>query len=225
MSEEKGGEQYPVETKHGPAPHDDDGRPTVWENDAVQLCAQAMLLEEAFGKPVPRGFQFHAGSRERVEVKFTDELRQKTRDAVTRCRELAVLDSPPEPLPAEERHKCFGCSLAPVCLPEETLYEIGRADKPAEPHPAVTRVIPQSDDGAVLYVQEPGAHVGKRSEHLVVRKDGQELARVPIHAVRQVVVFGNVQVSTQALETLVLNEVPVVYMTGYGRFVATFAPA
>src|SRR5262249_4834764 len=53
---------------------------------------------------------------------------------------------------------------------------------------------------------------------------GRELNRIPIHAVRQVVVFGNVQVSTQALETLVANEVPVVYLTGYGRFVAAFAP-
>src|SRR5687767_6737373 len=47
--EEKDGEQYPVETKHGSAPHDDDGRPTTWDNDAVQLCAQAMLLEEHTG--------------------------------------------------------------------------------------------------------------------------------------------------------------------------------
>ena len=41
--EEKAGEQYPVETKHGHAPNDSDGKPTVWDNDAVQLCAQAML--------------------------------------------------------------------------------------------------------------------------------------------------------------------------------------
>lgn len=224
--EEKAGEAYPVETKHGQAPCDDAGNPTTWDNDAVQLCAQALLMEEAFGKPVPRGFQFYAGSKQRVEVKFTDELRQQTRAAITRCRELEVLDAPPEPLPAELRHRCFGCSLAPVCLPEETLYEIGHPT-PAEaekPHPSLTRVIPQADDGAVLYLQEPGSHVGKRSEHLVVKKDGRELTRVPIHAVRQVVVFGNVQVSTQALETLVLNEVPVVYMTGYGRFVGAFSP-
>jgi CRISPR-associated protein Cas1 len=226
--EEKDGRQYPVETKHGQTPHDDDGNPTVWENDAVQLCAQAMLLEEATGRPVPRGFQFHAGSKERVEVAFTDALRDKTRAAVARCRELAVLDAPPDPLPAELRHRCFGCSLAPVCLPEETLFQIDKPAAPAEdakPHPAVTRVIPASDDGAVLYLQEPGSRVGKRSEHLVVTKDGKELTRVPIHAVRQVVVFGNVQVSTQALETLVTNEVPVVYLTGYGRFVAALSPA
>src|SRR5437762_176673 len=119
--EERGGEQYPVETKHGSAPRDDDGKPTTWDNDAVQLCAQAMLLEEHTGKPVARGFQFYAGTRERVEVAFTDELRARTREAITRVRELEVLDAPPDPLPPELRHRCFGCSLAPVCLPEETL--------------------------------------------------------------------------------------------------------
>src|SRR5215208_6101094 len=87
------------------------------------------------------------------------------------------------------------------------------------------RVIPDGDDGAVLYLQEPGSHVGKRSEHLVVKKDGRELARVPMHAVRQVVVFGNVQVSTQALETLAANDIPVAYLTGYGRFLGAFVPA
>jgi CRISP-associated protein Cas1 len=225
--EEKNGEQYPVETKHGSAPHDDDGKPTVWDNDAVQLCAQAMLMEEAFGKSVSHGFQFHAGSRERVELKFTDELRQKTRDAITRCRELTVLDSPPAPLPSELRHRCFGCSLNTICLPEETLYELGHpaVGEVAKPHSAITRVIPQSDDGAVLYVQEPGSSVGKRSEHLVVKKDGQEITRVPIHGVRQVVVVGNVQVSTQALETLATNEIPVSYVTGHGRFVGAFVAA
>src|SRR5260370_36615978 len=80
--EEKDGASYPVETKHGSAPRDDDGRPTSWENDAVQLCGQALLMEEAFGAPVAHGFLFYADTRERVEVRFTDELRAKTRDAI-----------------------------------------------------------------------------------------------------------------------------------------------
>ncbi len=226
--EEKDGVAYPVETKHGSAPRDDDGRPTTWDNDAVQLCAQAILMEEAFGTPVEHGFQFYAGSRERVEVQFTEELRARTREAIETCRRVSAQESPPDPLPAELRHRCFGCSLATVCLPEETLYQIGLppAAEETEPPPAgLTRVIPQSDDGAVLYVQEPGSHVGKRSEHLVVRKDGQEVTRVPMHAIRQLVVCGNVQVSTQALETLAANEIPVAYVTGHGRFIGVFAPA
>jgi len=224
--EEKDGVSYPVETKHGAAPRDDDGKATTWDNDAVQLCGQTLLMEEAFGAPIERGFQFYAGSKERVEVRFTDELRAKTRTAIDECRRLSSLDAPPDPLPAELRHRCFGCSLAPVCLPEETLYQIGLPPATAETAPSspgLTRVIPQSDDGAVLYVQEPGSHVGKRSEHLVVRKDGQEVTRVPMHAIRQLVVCGNVQVSTQALETLVQNDISIAYVTGYGRFIGTFA--
>ena len=88
----------------------------------------------------------------------------------------------------------------------------------------IRRVIPGSDDGAVVYVQEPGCHVGKRSEHLVVRKDGKGTHRAPMHAVPQVVVFGNVQVNTQCLETLVTNNVPVMYLSRYGRFIGGFQP-
>ena len=89
-------------------------------------------------------------------------------------RELSARDAPPEPLPDELRHRCYGCSLATVCLPEETLYATRHpepAAAPARPRP-LARVVPQSDDGAVLYLNEPGSHVGKRSEHLVVRRDG-----------------------------------------------------
>ena len=142
-------------------------------------------------------------------------------------RELSDREAPPEPLPAELRHRCFGCSLATVCQPEETLYCLGRQLlAPAEESAAgITRVLPQTDEGAVLYLQEPGSHVGKRSEHLIVRKDGQEIQRTPIAAIRQVVVFGNVQLSTQALECLANLEVAVVYLTAYGKFVAALMPA
>src|SRR5207248_10178650 len=90
--EERHGERYPVETKHGAAPRDDDGKATTWDNDAVQLCAQALLMEEAFGARVERGFQFYTGSRERVEVRFTDELRATTRSAIDECRRLSAQD-------------------------------------------------------------------------------------------------------------------------------------
>ncbi|HXG11749.1 MAG TPA: CRISPR-associated endonuclease Cas1 [Gemmataceae bacterium] len=225
LIEEKDGVVYPVETKHGSAPRGEDGQPTVWDNDAVQLCAQGMLLEEELGRPVPSGVLFAVGSRERVQVEFDEALRAKTRAAIEQARSLAARATPPEPLPAELRHRCHGCSLAPVCLPEETLYQIHRPAADSPPPAGITRVIPQSDDGAVLYLQEPGSHVGKRSEHLIIRKDGQELSRVPLHAVRQVVVFGNVQVSTQALETLTANEIPVMYLSGHGRFIAALMPA
>lgn len=227
LLEEKNGQVYPVEYKRGAGPSGDNGQPPYWDNDAVQVCAQAMLLEEELRTRITKGILYYIGSKTRVEVPLDEDLRQKTLHAIQTIRELELRDSPPEPLPAEFRHRCFGCSLAPVCQPEETLYCLGRQQlTPAEEAAAgITRVLPQTDEGAVLYLQEPGSHVGKRSEHLVVRKDGQEMQRVPIVAIRQVVVFGNVQVSTQALECLATLEVPVVYMTGYGRFIAALQPA
>src|SRR5438270_810062 len=88
--EEKDGAAYPVETKHGSAPRDEEGRPTCWDNDAVQLCAQGLLLEEELGRPVARGVLFYAGTRERVEVPFDEALRAKTLDAAEQIRTIAA---------------------------------------------------------------------------------------------------------------------------------------
>ncbi|WP_040888475.1 CRISPR-associated endonuclease Cas4/Cas1 [Zavarzinella formosa] len=224
--EERDGEPCPVETKHGNFPRDQNGEPYVYDNDAVQLCIQGMLLEEELGRPVSHGIQFSVGSRDRLTVPFTEELRTQTLAAIDQIREIAARDTPPPPLPSELRNRCHGCSLCPICLPEETLFGIAEPETPpSEGTPTLPRVIPHSDAGAVLYVQEPGAYVGKRGEHLIISKDGQELNKAPIHAVRQVVIFGNVQVSTQALATLATNEIPVSYLSGYGKYIATLVSA
>ncbi|MCS6897945.1 MAG: CRISPR-associated endonuclease Cas1, partial [Nitrospira sp.] len=225
--EEKDGLTYPVEYKRGAGPPATDDLPTYWENDAIQVCAQGLLLEETLGTRIDFGLLYYMASKRRVQVPFDDELRRKTLQAIQTIRELSQRDSPPEPLPEELRHRCFGCSLVPVCQPEETLYCLGRRPlTPTEESAAgITRVLPQSAEGAVLYLQEPGSHVGKRSEHLIIRKDGCEIQRVPIAAINQVVIFGNVQISTQALECLAMLEVPVVFLSGYGRFIAALQPA
>jgi len=239
--EEKSDVARPVETKRSTAPKDENGEPTFWENDAVQLCAQALLIEENHGVTVPNGFIYYVGSKARVEVPFDDALRAKTLAAIALIRDLAARDVPPEPLPPELRHRCFGCSLATICLPEETLYLIHQPEPaptqadvaepgsgPGQiPQPAVTlpRVIPQNDDKAVLYLHEQGSHIGKRSEHLVVNYRGEQINKVPIASIRQVVVFGNVQVSTQALHTLAEAEVPLTFLSFYGKFIAAVVPA
>jgi CRISPR-associated protein Cas1 len=170
---------------------------------------------------------YYIGSKRRVEVPLNEELRAKTLNALRIIRELSLRDAPPEPLPAELRHRCFGCSLATVCQPEETLYCLEhRHLSPVEESAAgITRVLPQSSEGAVLYLQEQGAYVSKRSELLIVKKHGEELQRVPIVGVQQVVIFGNVQISTQAIGTLATLGVPLIFLTMYGRFVGTVMPA
>ena len=56
-----------------------------WENDDVQLCAQALCLEEMLGVEVPRGAIFHAASKRRREVEFAPQLREATCKRPTAC--------------------------------------------------------------------------------------------------------------------------------------------
>ncbi len=226
LVEEKDGRVYPVEYKRGTGPPSSDG-PRFWDNDAVQVCAKRCCWKKSLAAKFRMALSITSAARPASMCRSMPISVTKRCTPFKPSANCDMRDAPPEPLPCELRHRCFGCSLAPICQPEETLYLLGRQPlTPTEEAAAgITRVLPQTDDGAVLYLQEPGSHVGKRSEHLVVRKDGQETQRVPIAAIRQVVVFGNVQVSTQALECLATLEVPVIYMTGYGRFIAALQPA
>jgi CRISPR-associated exonuclease Cas4 len=100
-------EARPVEYKKGPARR--------WANDHVQLCAQALCLEEMFGLPVPSGLIFHVASALRTEIIFDQSLRDLTLATLDSLR--ATLAQPVAP-PAALKPQCDGCSLRGVCLPE-----------------------------------------------------------------------------------------------------------
>lgn len=91
------------------------GKRRVFENDDAQLCAQAMCLEEMFGRPVGRGAVFHAASKRRREVEFTADLRKLVERSLAELRGL--LDSQHVP-PAVFKPACQECSLFEVCLPK-----------------------------------------------------------------------------------------------------------
>jgi CRISPR-associated exonuclease Cas4 len=113
--EERAEELMPIEYKHGRMGH--------WLNDHVQLCAQAICLEEQTGKAVERGAIFYWRSRRRVEVAFTPDLRARTEQAVARA--FALLEAGQMPLPLERAGgrrpaaRCHDCSLEEICLPRE----------------------------------------------------------------------------------------------------------
>jgi CRISPR-associated exonuclease Cas4 len=107
------------------------GKRRQFENDDVQVCAQALCLEEMFGVTVPRGAIFHAASKRRREVEFTPELRQVTEAAVHDLHALLdesdVSDAKSRlalaPLPAAVfKPACEECSLYKTCLPQLTSH-------------------------------------------------------------------------------------------------------
>jgi CRISPR-associated exonuclease Cas4 len=100
-------EPYPVEYKRG--------KRRKWDNDEVQLCAQALCLEEMLGQAVPAGAIFHVRSRRRREVVFDEKLRRDTEEAVQRLQQLVESGEVPAPV---LHPKCKQCSLHNVCMPE-----------------------------------------------------------------------------------------------------------
>jgi len=106
------GSLFPVEFKLG--------KRRQWSNDDIQLCAQAMCLEEMLGVAVPRGAVFHADSKRRREVEFTPELRASTEETAAQLHQLLATSHVP---PAVFKPACEECSLYQICLPKATSLE------------------------------------------------------------------------------------------------------
>ncbi len=106
---------YPVEYKRG--------RPKPHRADEVQLCAQAMCLEEMLGVTVPEGALFYGKTRRRREVLFDEALRGLTRDTIAAVRKM--LSARITPAASYESKRCDACSLLDLCRPQ--LLPAGRA--------------------------------------------------------------------------------------------------
>ncbi len=99
------------------------GRMGKWLNDHIQLCAQALCLEERSGAVICKGYLYYFGSRRREEVEITPQLRERTVESIRRARELVAAGQLPPPL--ENYNKCRDCSLEPICLPREVRRLVG----------------------------------------------------------------------------------------------------
>jgi len=97
---------YPVEYKSGSRRK---GNP-----ETLQLCAQAICLEEMFGIPVPKGALYWHGSRERREVVFSDAMRTEVERVALAVRDMVEKRITPPPV---NDKRCEGCSLKESCLP------------------------------------------------------------------------------------------------------------
>lgn len=186
------------------------GRPaldgTAWEADAIQVCAQVLLLRE-HGYTVARGELFYSETRQRVPVETTPELVAQTLEIVAEARNAAVRLVPPPPL--QSSPKCPRCSLVGICLPDETNVLARRNDGPPR------RLIAADPDAAPLYVTEQGAMVGVDGGRLTVSKRREPLASVRLIDVLHVCAYGNVQISAQALRSLFERDIDVFHFS-YG---------
>ena len=98
---------YPVEYKKG--------EPKENNADVLQLCAQAMCLEEMLLCDIPEGSLFYGQNRRRTHVEFTEELRGQVKSMLTEMHDLWKKGYTPKVKP---KKGCNACSLKEICVPK-----------------------------------------------------------------------------------------------------------
>lgn len=205
LVEGEGDRVTPVDYKRGKRPHVPQG---AYDPERVQLCMQGLILEE-HGYRCDEGVLYFAESRERVRIPFDEELRALTRNAIDGLRLIAVGGTIPPPL--EDSPKCPRCSLVGICLPDEVNF-LNREQTPPRPL-AVVR-----DEALPVYVQAHSAKVAKKGETLEISVEDKVVQTARLIDVSQLVLMGNVYVTTPTLHELMAREIPISWHSFGGWF-------
>ena len=225
-------EVCPVDYKAG-APKEGEEANELWDTDKMQLGLQALILRDN-GYACNEGVIYYRATKQRVRLPITAELESWILQKIAEAKRVIV---GPIPAPLVHSPKCVRCSLAPVCLPDETrmlaqttakvdVSVVGKTSAPARDAEdskrvageAPRRLIAARDDTRPLYLNTQGYRVGCKDEVLVVKEKDHVIEEVRMRDVSHVALFGNVQISTQAIQSLCEQEVPVTYFSMGGWF-------
>ncbi len=237
LVEVSGGEVTPIDYKRGRPCEQSDGGITAWDADRAQMAVQALVLRDN-GYRCDEAIVYYVSTKQRVRIPVNDELIAWTLDALAQARRVAASEHIPPPL--IDSPKCPRCSLVGICLPDETaalrihepevqyvqktLFDV--SERPTAEVPklriaeeeGVRRLVPARDDLRPLYLNTQGLRVGKSGFVLKVQEKEKVVQEVRMNEICQVNLFGNIQISTQAIQALCEQEVPIVYFSMGGWF-------
>ena len=202
--EMQGHAAFPVEYKRG--------RPKNHRADEVQLCAQALCLEEMTGHEVPEGALFYGVQRRRQVVVFDAELRTITERVAREARDAVALGILPPPV--YEPDRCDSCSLHQLCRPQARNKVSGW----------MARQLARSEVPEcllnTLYVATEGARLRKDGETIAVEIDGQVVKRSPAHLLGQIVLFRETSASPDVMHFAATSGISMAWLGYSGKLMA-----
>lgn len=226
----------PVDYKVG-SPRVGEESDMMWDTDRMQLGLQCLVLRDN-GYACDAGIIYYRGTKQRVRLELTPELEAWVMAQIAAARACAKGPIPP---PLCDSPKCARCSLAPVCLPDETRmlsvptvekYENGDGgemeaqqaesfaqmeNRPAT-ETAPRRLIAPRDEKRALYLNTQGYRVGCNDAVIKVKEKDRTVEEVRVSDVCHVALFGNIQMSTQAIQRLCDHDIPVTWFSMGGWF-------
>ena len=237
----------PVDYKAG-SPREGEEVNELWDTDRMQLGVQCLVLREN-GYRCEGGIIYYRGTKQRVPLEYTPELEAWI---VAKIAAARAISKGPIPPPLVDSPKCVRCSLAPVCLPDETEMLRHRVEIPSEaqnavgnlesrtesgdadercalenlatPNPRAStspsprRLMAARDEKRVLFLNTQGYRVGCNDGVIKVKEKDRVVDEARVSDVSQVALFGNIQISTQAIQLLCETGVPITFFSMGGWF-------
>ena len=222
------GRVTPVDYKHGSPVKSKDGL-ELWPADRIQLAVQGLILRDN-GYLCDEGLVYYFQTKQRIRVPINDQLLTETLGTIRDARAVAAAGIIPPPLYASP--KCPGCSLVGICLPDETSRlaegaagqeqsQLTLFDRPSgsrERKGLVRRLVSARDDLRPVYLNTHGLKVGKSGEVLQVRDKEALKQEIRMGEICQLNLMGNIQITTQAVQSLCEANIPVCYFSQGGWF-------
>lgn len=217
----------PVDYKRGRPCEMEDGELTAWDADQTQMAVQALILRDN-GYTCDEAVVYYATTKQRVRTAIDGPLIERTLQTIDLARQISADSVIPPPLVDSPKYP--HCSLVGICLPDETrqfvdlhspvnglvqgtLFDIGHqpdatTDAVRFSNGEVRRLVPPRDDLRPLYLNTQGLYVGKSRHVPKVKEKNKLLQEVRLNEICQLNLMGNIQLSTQAIQTLCQAEVP-----------------
>jgi CRISPR-associated protein Cas1 len=221
-------EVVPVDYKAG-APRESESTNELWPTDKLQLGLQILVLRDN-GYVCREGVIYYRTTKQRVRLEMTADLEHWILSQVQEARRTMAGAMPP---PLVGSPKCRRCSLAPVCLPDETHL----LSTPASPDRSTAQLNPGPTTGAspssvetprrlmaarhdtrALFLNTPGLRIGRKDETLTIKDEDKLVDEVRLTDLHHVALFGNIQITTQAVQGLCDAEIPITYFSTGGWF-------
>ena len=166
---------YPIEYKHG--------KSKTIDADRLQLCAEAMCLEEMLACDIPEGALFYRQTKRRERVKLDEDLRNMVEADFLQMHDLFSRGWTPK---VKQTRSCSSCSLRDLCLPE--LRKVKSAK-------SIYRRTAQGKRGVMkqllntLFVMTEDAYLALENDNVVIHQNDKTLAKVPLRSIEGIMCF------------------------------------
>lgn len=181
--------------------------------DRLQLCTQAIALEEMFDCNIDKGYLFYHEIARREEVEFSEALRKQVESAFQEMHAYYEKSYTPKVKPSA---KCKRCSLQNICLPEI-------ANKESVNTYIKRKLHEEAEDeklNNILYITSPDAYLSLDGETVKIQIGDDKEKRIPFHNLEGIITFGYAGASPGLMHACAQRNIALTFLSSHGRFLA-----